>query len=706
MSSLPSLRTLLGVSILAAFLATVSSAQVGQTSGSGTTTTIVNVSVTTYRITYSDGSSTTAELKTPAQASPPPGGFPVVVFVHALGANRAQAPVWQDRMIERGYAIWTYDVRGQGAWRRNPSGPRLAGTTLWGSREMVDLGEQLSAVAVEPPPGTVNSNAVCVAGISQGGFHAWTAALNSGGAIIDSVSGLGSVFPSLQAAIALDLVPDAETQRLPGGQFGMSFLNLALLPSSPVLVIDNQVQSEIQAQVVAGRPARLSQWQARDFAAELVELDVPVLHRHSWFDAVGEAGPVVDAFDLVPPTTPVRAVISTGGHATEPNVLEAEYFFTNADCWLDRFLRGIPNGIDQEPRFATARLPLGPNPTGAGLSWPHIDTESLANPEGVGFTFLHTDASGTLTETAPASVSTDLLTNRVAAGFSPQVWLDTPSLRTVPATRTAIPQSTLSYTSVLGSEKEIYGKPKLLLSSMANAPVASVAVTLHVTLPTGERAMLSQGGARLDAGINVPTDIEIRMSPIAVVLPAGSTLELRLSNLWITELPHLPALYASPTFTNFDLGIAHGDLLTRLALPIREPVPVLRSDSLEIDVTNPVDVGLDMFAGADCAGTTYLIAIGDRPVMGGTSLNGAFLPIDQGFLFNVFAQQANSPICPNFFSLLDSEGSTQTVFRSTLLGPSLLSLIGRDLRFIGIVADFANLSSGVRVTTPVDVLVR
>ena len=80
-------------------------------------------------------------------AVPPPScGWPLVVFVHPFGQTRADDIGMQMAIAGQGYAVWGYDVRGQGqAFGANPTHV-AAGSTLWGAVERCDLAEQIQFV--------------------------------------------------------------------------------------------------------------------------------------------------------------------------------------------------------------------------------------------------------------------------------------------------------------------------------------------------------------------------------------------------------------------------------------------------------------------------------------------------------------------------------------------------------------------------------
>ena len=97
----------------------------------------------------------------------PDSGFPAVVFVHGLGGDKEDmADAAQLFVALDGYVALSYSVRGQG----NSGGLR----TFSGERERQDLRTILEWLASRP---NVNGRRIGIVGGSQGGQHAWWAAL-------------------------------------------------------------------------------------------------------------------------------------------------------------------------------------------------------------------------------------------------------------------------------------------------------------------------------------------------------------------------------------------------------------------------------------------------------------------------------------------------------------------------------------------------
>ncbi|HIE72355.1 MAG TPA: alpha/beta fold hydrolase, partial [Planctomycetes bacterium] len=131
-------------------------------------------------VVYSDGYSSNASLLLP-DGPAPSCGWPLVVYVHWLGGTRFEELPLQLLIAGQGYAVWSYDVRGQGETVLANAGHPNGGSTLWGPIERHDLAEQVDYVANELTwQGIIDPTRLGVIGSSQGGGHAWAAAALSG----------------------------------------------------------------------------------------------------------------------------------------------------------------------------------------------------------------------------------------------------------------------------------------------------------------------------------------------------------------------------------------------------------------------------------------------------------------------------------------------------------------------------------------------
>jgi ABC-2 type transport system ATP-binding protein len=112
-----------------------------------------------------DGAALDVTLKIPAGAAP----LPLVVNLHGYGGSKQSDSSWDDKLLQRGYAVLRYSARGFGK--------------SWGQVNLADLDVELRdlrsliAQVVDAFGAQVDPGAVAVLGASYGGGHSWLAAL-------------------------------------------------------------------------------------------------------------------------------------------------------------------------------------------------------------------------------------------------------------------------------------------------------------------------------------------------------------------------------------------------------------------------------------------------------------------------------------------------------------------------------------------------
>src|SRR5215218_5714144 len=108
------------------------------------------------------------QLSTAVQLPPgaqPAGGWPGVIVLHGLGANKATVAQISQYFVAHGYAALSYDARGHGASGGN--------VELAGPREVADLRTLFERFAALPE---VSDTKIGCWGISYGGGQCWNGA--------------------------------------------------------------------------------------------------------------------------------------------------------------------------------------------------------------------------------------------------------------------------------------------------------------------------------------------------------------------------------------------------------------------------------------------------------------------------------------------------------------------------------------------------
>lgn len=660
---------------------------------------------------YSDGVVARGRLIIP-DVAPPPCGWPLVVRVHSLGAQRDQDLAWQRRIAAQGYAVWAYDVRGHGGTRLlNPQ----VGTTLYGAQERFDLAEQITQ-ARQAYAGSVSATKLAVTGHSQGGVHAWMAAAQSGREL--TVPGRGTVpFPEVSCIVGGDFVAEPTRHRVRDGTlFSAAFLELCIadplvLPFAIDRAFKDAVVRRFVAQDPGGLERELRQEDGREIDTGLSATSVPILFHHAWHDSICGVGPTLEVARALPPSTPFRLVVSTVGHAVPRNDHEIAFRRELSLRWLERFLWDTPNGVENESRCVVAFMPLDPAEHGDRSSlWSHAHLDGLP-PSQVEWCRLFTTSSGGLSATEPSAAGpATRIEHVVEPGFGPNDWIADPASRVMPGLLDVIPMSERVFEFVATEDLDVVGAPRVRLAVTPDAPKFQIAALLSVRLPGSaeDRMVTHWGRGVLDATPRLTQELVFELSPIAVRIPRGATVKLVVRNHWITELPHLPGLVAVPLFESFAVDVEHGagDHASYLELPtLREPPVALVADDLDVDIGAPGVVGFRVRGDASRGGWRYLLLASGSGQVPATTLVGGVLPLHVDDLTLSFAQAAGSRELMGFIGSLDANG--EGVARLDLTGLSALpsSMLGQRLTFAAWVYPSPGILAG-SPSDPVDIVIR
>jgi predicted acyl esterase len=293
----------------------------------------------TYRIPTSDGIYLDATVVTPSGIAPA-GGFPGVVLVHGYGGSKDDPfmSAIANTLASREYASLAYSVRGQG----NSGGL----STTSGPREMADLREVISFFQTVP---MINPEKLGVAGGSQGGIHAWYAAMTN-------IPGV-KVVATLVAppSFAMDLMPNNCIKQ----QLHFE-LNLGAVRFAPD-------RDRIKEFVIADRwDSVLAYSLERDFRPLLDSVRTPVFQSLAWADVLFPANEGIRTVQrLTNRGIPIWSSFGTNGHGEDLNLVEYLSLFDKIFLWFDRWLKDKP--LDQFDRPLIVYADDRPD-------WPHRET--------------------------------------------------------------------------------------------------------------------------------------------------------------------------------------------------------------------------------------------------------------------------------------------------------------------------------------------
>lgn len=645
-------------------------------------------------VVYSDGYSSNGALLLPD--GPAPGcGWPLVIYVHWLGGTRFEELPLQIQIAKQGYAVWSYDVRGQGETMLANPGHPSGGSTLWGPIERHDLAEQVAYVANEVTwQGLIDATRLGVIGTSQGGGHAWAAAALSGELL--TTPGRSSItFPVVSCVLPRSLVANPTDDWLRQGELFSSWWVEAITGSYAALPLDPTLVQAARTAFLAQDPASLkAAWLAedRDLAARLAVSTVPVFYSHAYFDIVSGPMSAVQRLESMPGS--VRSMLSTIGHGVPPNVLERVAIENLTLRWLHRYLWGEANEVELEPRHHLSMLPLeAAQRDDPAFAWSRTTTEDLSPVPGADRFYLHDDFEMSPSPpTGPPSVATIAqVVDPLATSFNPVDFFDQPATRAVANVLAACPLGEQVWTMALPEDQQLQRSPTVHLEVVPDAASWMLAVSLTVEPAGGDEVRLASDViASRNSVAGVAEQHDLRMPPIAASLPSGATIRLRLSNLWLDEFPMQQRLAVAPLFTDFrvDVKMAAQPATSWLELPLEPITAKLVLDRRTMDLATAPQVTATIRGGAAHSGDPYFVAVGLSGIVPSTSYLGEVVPLDGDWL-TVASAGSSAVYYTGFLGMLDGNGETTCVLDYSSVAPLPQVLNGLQLTMAAFIWDYA-----------------
>ena len=290
--------------------------------------------------TADDGVKLAVSYSEPTDLARPAAGFPAVMVFHGLGGSRMSVAPVAETFAANGYVVLTLDQRAHG----------LSGGffSLDGPREVADIGELYKLLATRP-------------GIDSAHIGAW--GLSLGGGALWAAEASGIPFAALEPMITWT---DLYGALVPQG----------LVKTGAVFQFSNSVAGKIDPALAPFLPDLLSNrnlapikevFDARSVRARLSTITTPTFLLQGRTDYAFDIDQATAAYRALPGTK--RLYIGDLGHAPAKNPLvEQPYYLDECVQWFDRFLKGIPNGIDLKPPVEVAADPwTGKTASFAGL---------------------------------------------------------------------------------------------------------------------------------------------------------------------------------------------------------------------------------------------------------------------------------------------------------------------------------------------------
>ncbi len=277
-----------------------------------------------------DGVSLAATLFKP-DGTPPGGGWPAIVMFHGLGQTRASSnTIAKAAFAPEGYAVLTFDARGQGA-----SGGLFSAD---GPREMQDVRNLLTWLDTQSGIGAAHPGAY---GVSLGGGAVWRSTVEGvpWGAIVPVITWTDLY----QALIPQDLSKSGAVYQF-------------LQSAPPERSTDELNAIRTDAIQSTNLPALHSFAAARSSLPSLNEVHAPVFMLQGRRDFAFDISQASQAFSRL--KVAKRLYIGDLGHSPAANpAAEQPHYLDEARMWFDRWLKGTPNGIDTRPKVELAPDP-------------------------------------------------------------------------------------------------------------------------------------------------------------------------------------------------------------------------------------------------------------------------------------------------------------------------------------------------------------
>ena len=390
-------------------------------------------------ITTRDNVALDATITAPTDTMPA-GGFPGVVLVHGYGGNKNDMAPVASVLATNGYVSLAYSVRGQG----NSGGF----STTNGETERLDLAEVLQHLRTL---GNVNSGKIGVAGASQGGIHAWMAA-------VYRMPGVAAVVPTYATPrFAKDLVPNNCVKQALVREMSLSTVRYA---ADRDLVRDYIIRDEYDSV--------LAYIESRDLQRLVDSVQVPVFQGLGWKDDLFPANAGIRAAgDLVARGVPVWSYYGTNGHLEPLNFNELLFVLTSSVQWLNHWLKG--EALDQADVPLVFYLDDRPE-------WPH-HVSQVWPPEPTGTLRLYVNSSGLAPVVPPTDDALDFSLQYDTTYTSTNGWTDQYSGARFQNAFKSSPVRLLS--PPFADTAEVTGIPRMHLVTDSDAPQYQANVRIY-----------------------------------------------------------------------------------------------------------------------------------------------------------------------------------------------------------------------------------
>ena len=384
-------------------------------------------------------------------------------------------------------------------------------------------------------------------------------------------------------------------------------------------------------------------------------------------------------------------LLGTGGHSTVENVMEDALLHDLRRRWFDRYLKGIPNGVDAEALVEAAMQPesdaLHLDPT---TIWEH--RQSAQWPTTTGGDIYHLVGSNALQLSPPvASNASNVIDHVVPAGYDINAYIDLggvgPGAGREPTTVVAnIPPSNESFVSLpLVAPIEILGRPTVKLTVNDTTGTFQLTAMLGHTDPFGTTHWITAGTAGVRSGVAGMHEVEIELGDVGQIVPDGHSLALKITNLADIDAPSSRRIRMVPYFESTTTTIAIDPARDNfLDLPMRfytaDLLPRLANASASAGIAHT----MELRGGPLHALQNYFVAIGCSGEAPGFAIGTQQVPLNFDACTALGLSAFNTPLLPNTMGTFDFFGNAPPP--GFALPPAVAPLFaGFRLTFVGFV---------------------
>ena len=621
----------------------------------------------------SDGYVALMDVRHPV-VPPGPTGWPLVVYVHGAGGSKNEMADDARFTASRGYATMAYDVRGQGP-SMALNDRNVYGFEMYGLRERLDLFEAMEA-AEAAFPAEIDFDRIAVTGGSQGATMAWAAAAH-GGLAPPPNPWRSAAFPQVAAIAPRNFPPDHYLHLVPEHK-SMSHKATTLFFSSQSGIhfqpqLFQAVAALVLAEDFAGAVALLDD-PSLDLEVLLQTSTVPTRATMAYDDDFGPPNRLAEVWDTLLPNAPRLLNLTTGGHGSASNSHEWDLRDARLQSWLDRYLKGIPNGVEDLSEYRVSVAPEDSSTfADADSLWDFREMDVWPDPNTQSQTWFLQPGGGLETLPPTTGASGTLLQHSVPPTFG---MLQYAQLLPVPEDLLQIiPLNTILFESApLASDQLLLGAGEADLWVSCPTTRFQLHVVVYDVFPNGEERYVTGGFTTIrddvSAGVN---RIRFPLNLYSYAFRKDHRIRIDIENLVWHRPPDgsdYTTLHALPVFESFDATILHDPAQpSSVSLPLVPfGPPTLVASQVALRRSALFDTSFSIRSDSSRAGWNYQFLAGISGTSPGFSYAGVPVPLNVDAVTRAIIQGPPGLPANDLRGQLDALGCASPAARLSLVG--------------------------------------